>query len=63
MVQGHDYAMYETQRLFNLLPDVDFVHDIRAVEIPRPSPEELDHPVSADCALWRDPVVFSGRTA
>lgn len=36
----------ELPDFFNLLPDLDFVHDFGAVETTRPSPEELNRPVT-----------------
>ncbi len=41
-----DLLALELPDFFNLLPDLDFVHDFGAVETARPSPEELDRPVT-----------------
>jgi len=41
-----DLLSLELPDFFNLLPDLDFVHDFGAVETTRPSPEELDRPVT-----------------
>jgi CBS domain-containing protein len=44
-VRLSDLLSLELPDFFNLLPDLDFVHDFGAVETKRPSPEELDRPV------------------
>jgi CBS domain-containing protein len=36
----------ELPDFFNLLPDVDFVHDFGAVETTRPRPEQIDRPIT-----------------
>jgi CBS domain-containing protein len=41
-----DLLSLELPVFFDLLPDLDFVHDFGAVETTRPSPEELDRPVT-----------------
>jgi CBS domain-containing protein len=41
-----DLLSLELPDFFKLLPDFDFVHDFGAVETTRPSPEELDQPVT-----------------
>ena len=40
-----DLLELELPDFFDLLPDLDFVHDFGAAETATPSPEELDHPV------------------
>ncbi len=46
VVRLSDLLSLELPDFFNLLPDLDFVHDFGAVETTRPSPEELDRPVT-----------------
>lgn len=41
-----DLLSLELPDFFNLLPDVDFVHDFGAVETTRPTPEQVDRPVT-----------------
>ncbi len=41
-----DLLSLELPAFFNLLPDLDFVHDFGAVETTRPTPAELDRPVT-----------------
>lgn len=41
-----DLLSLELPDFFNLLPDVDFVHDFGAVETTRPKPEQIDRPVT-----------------
>jgi CBS domain-containing protein len=41
-----DLLTLELPDFFKLIPDFDFVHDFGAVETTRPSPEELDRPVT-----------------
>jgi len=41
-----DLLSLELPDFFNLLPDLDFVHDFGAVETTRPSPAELDRPIT-----------------
>lgn len=45
-VRLSDLLSLELPDFFNLLPDLDFVHDFGAVETTRPSREELDRPVT-----------------
>jgi CBS domain-containing protein len=45
VVRLGDLLSLELPDFFNLLPDLDFVHDFGAVETTRSSPEELDCPV------------------
>jgi CBS domain-containing protein len=45
VVKLGDLLLLELPDFFNLLPDLDFVHDFGAVETTRPSPEELDRPI------------------
>lgn len=45
-VRLSDLLSLELPAFFNLLPDLDFVHDFGAVETTRPSPAELDRPVT-----------------
>lgn len=45
-VRLSDLLSLELPDFFNLLPDLDFVHDFGAVESTRPSPKELDRPVT-----------------
>ncbi len=42
-----DLLSLELPDFFQLLPDFDFVHDFGAVETTRPTPAELDRPVTA----------------
>ena len=42
-----DLLALELPDFFNLLPDLDFVHDFGAVESTRPRPMELDRPVTS----------------
>ncbi len=42
VVRLGDLLSLELPDFFNLLPDLDFVHDFGAVETTRPAPEELD---------------------
>jgi len=42
-----DLLSLERPDFFNLLPDLDFVHDFGAVETTRPSAADLDRPVTA----------------
>ncbi|MFZ6027503.1 MAG: HPP family protein [Chloroflexota bacterium] len=53
-----DFLSLELPDFFDLLPDLDFVHDFGAVETTRPSPEELNRPVMA---IMR-PVTFVEET-
>lgn len=46
VVNLEDLLSLELPDFFNLLPDLDFVHDFGAVESTRPSPEELDRLVT-----------------
>jgi CBS domain-containing protein len=43
----YDLLSLEMPDFFRLLPDLDFVHSFGAVETTRPSPEEIDRPVTA----------------
>jgi CBS domain-containing protein len=45
VVRLADLLSLELPDFFNLLSDVDFVHDFGAVETTRPTPEELDQSV------------------
>jgi CBS domain-containing protein len=47
VVKLADLLSLELPDFFNLLPDVDFVHDFGAVETTRPAPEQLDRPVTS----------------
>ena len=47
VVRLADLLTLELPDFFNLLPDLDFVHDFGAVETTRPTPEELDQLVTA----------------
>ena len=47
VIRLSDLLSLELPAFFNLLPDLDFVHDFGVVETTRPSPEELDRPVTA----------------
>lgn len=47
VVRLADLLSLELPDFFNLLPDVDFVHDFGAVETTRPTPKELDRSVMA----------------
>ena len=42
IVRLSDLLSLELPDFFNLLPDLDFVHDFGAVETTRPMPEEID---------------------
>ena len=42
IVRLSDMLSLELPDFFNLLPDLDFVHDFGAVETTRPMPEEID---------------------
>lgn len=42
-----DLLSLELPDFFNLLPDLDFVHDFGAVETTRPTPQELARPVTS----------------
>lgn len=53
-----DLISLELPDFFNLLPDLDFVHDFGAVETSRPSPEELDRPA----LTLMQPVTFVEET-
>jgi len=53
-----DLLSLELPDFFNLLPDLDFVHDFGAVETTRPAPKELDRPVTA----LMQPVTFMEET-
>lgn len=46
VVRMRDLLSLELPDFFNLLPDLDFVHDFGAVETRRPAPEELDQPIT-----------------
>lgn len=46
VVRLSDLLSLELPDFFNLLQDLDFVHDFGAVETSHPSPEELDSPVT-----------------
>jgi CBS domain-containing protein len=46
VVKLGDLLLLELPDFFNLLPDLDFVHDFGAVETTRPAPEELDRPIT-----------------
>jgi CBS domain-containing protein len=58
VVRLSDLLSLELPDFFNLLPDLDFVHDFGAVETTRPSPEELDRPVT----ILVQPVTFVEET-
>jgi CBS domain-containing protein len=45
VVRLSDLLSLELPDFFNLLPDVDFVHDFGAVETTRPRPDQLERPV------------------
>ncbi len=47
-----DLLSLELPSFFNLLPDLDFVHDFGAVETSHPSAEEIDRPVTALTQPW-----------
>ena len=53
-----DLLSLELPDIFELLPELDFVHDFGAVETTRPAPEELDQPVTT---IMR-PVTFVEET-
>jgi CBS domain-containing protein len=46
VVRLSDLLSLELPDFFNLLPDLDFVHDFGAVETTRPTPEQVDRPVT-----------------
>jgi len=46
IVRLSDLLSLELPDFFNLLPDLDFVHDFGAVETTRPMPEEIDRLVT-----------------
>jgi len=46
VVRLSDLLSLELPDFFNLLPDLDFVHDFGAVETTRPAPEDVDRPVT-----------------
>lgn len=46
VVRLADLLTLELPDFFDLLPDLDFVHDFGAVETTRPSPAQLDRPVT-----------------
>jgi CBS-domain-containing membrane protein len=46
VVRLSDFLSLELPDFFNLLPDLDFVHDFGAVETTRPTAQELDRPVA-----------------
>ena len=46
MVRLSDLLSLELPDFFNLLPDLDFVHDFGAVETTRPTAKEVDRPVT-----------------
>ncbi len=46
IVRLSDLLTLELPDFYQLLPDFDFVHDFGAVETTRPSPEELNRPVT-----------------
>ena len=46
VVRLADLLSLELPDFFNLLPDLDFVHDFGAVEATRPNAAELDRPVT-----------------
>jgi CBS-domain-containing membrane protein len=46
IVRLEDLLSLELPDFFKLLPDFDFVHDFGAVETTRPTPQELDRPVT-----------------
>ncbi len=54
IVQLSDLLSLELPDFFNLLPDLDFVHDFGAAETACPSAEELDGPVT----MRMGPVTF-----
>lgn len=54
-----DLLSLEMPAFYDLLPDLDFVHDFGAVETTRPTPEEVDRPVSV---LMR-PITFVEETS
>lgn len=58
VIQLGDLLALELPDFFNLLPDLDFVHDFGAVETTRPTPKELDQPV----AMLMQPVTFVEET-
>jgi CBS domain-containing protein len=52
VVRLGDLLSLELPSFFNLLPDLDFVHDFGAVETSHPSAEEIDHPVKSLIQPW-----------
>jgi CBS domain-containing protein len=46
VIRLSDLLSLEMPDFFNLLPDLDFIHDFGAVETTRPLPEELDRSVT-----------------
>jgi CBS domain-containing protein len=46
VVRLSDLLSLELPDFFNLLPDLDFVHDFGAVETTRPMPEEINRPIT-----------------
>lgn len=54
-----DLLSLELPDFFNLLPDLDFVHDFGAVETTRPSPEELTRQVTT----IMQPITFVEETS
>ena len=46
IVRLGDLLSLELPDFFNLLPDVDFVHDFGAAETTRPTPEDIDRPIT-----------------
>lgn len=46
IIRLRDLLTLELPDFFDLLPDLDFVHDFGAVETTRPTPEELDRPIT-----------------
>ena len=58
VVRLGDLLSLELPDFFNLLPDLDFVHDFGAVETTRPSARELDRPVTT----LMQPITFVEET-
>lgn len=46
VIRLSDLLSLELPDFFNLLQDIDFVHDFGAVETSHPSPKELDSPIT-----------------
>jgi len=46
VIRLSDLLSLEMPDFFDLMPDLDFVHDFGAVETTRPSPEDLNRPVT-----------------